>query len=140
MPFRAVGEYWPKGADKPAPYRARSGQSEPSATRSSLTDPERHVLAPADSGLDQYKGIPGGVSPQKRKEWLEANRAEGFHPHTRAHDAEAKIFERLLKDTEPTSVGEFHFKVSHPEGVCPACNDMIFRFRAERPGIRVVQH
>ena len=135
----AAGEYWPEGADKPDAYLGRSGKSDTSDT-SSLTDPERHVLAPPGSEADPNSGIPSGLTPEERKEWLEVNKTDGFHPGSRAHDAEANMFERLLKDTDSTSVGEFHFKVSHPGGPCPACKDMIFRFRAERPGIQVIQH
>ena len=59
-------------------------------------------------------------------------------PFERDHDADAKMFEKLLRDTNDKTVGEFHFKVNHP--TCQACEDMIFRFTQKRPGIKIIRH
>jgi hypothetical protein len=137
-PAMAVGEYWPEAVDTPTPYTGKSGTRGVKPPRSDLTQPERHVLNPPESGMDQYQGIPKGLSGEEREAWLKANKVPDQHPGSRAHDAEAKIFEDLLAKTSTNSVGEFHFKASHP--VCQSCTEMIFRFRAMRPGVQVIQH
>ena len=63
---------------------------------------------------------------------------EGMHAGSRAHDAEAKMFEELRVATTKEPAGEFHFKVTHEP--CPACKAMIFRFTSMRPKINVIQH
>src|SRR5262249_6426955 len=130
--------YWPEGVDTPISYSERSGTRGGKPPRSDLTQPPRHVLNPPESGLNQYRGIPEGLTAEEREAWLQANRVPDQHPGSRAHDAEAKMFEKLLANTNSNSVGEFHFMATHP--VCQSCTEMIFRFRTSRPGIQVIQH
>jgi hypothetical protein len=134
----AVGHLWREGSPQLQEFCWRSGErGRPPTTLTDfeLRDPPRHVLNPHIE--TENRGIPH-LPPEEREAWLQAHRAEGEHPGSREFDAEAKMFDEVAANTSVDTVGEFHFKANHPP--CPVCKDMIFRFRALRPRIRVIQH
>jgi hypothetical protein len=122
--------------------------------RSDLTTPERHVISPykhdkkGNLVLDE-KGEPildkelMPKDPAEKKEWLGARQLpadtsgrQGPHPGSRAHDAEAKVLERVSEQVFDDAVGTVHLKTSHPP--CPSCIEAIHRFRAKHKGVQVV--
>jgi hypothetical protein len=157
---KAVGRLWREGATEAEEFLERSGSKGLQAPRTDLTQPPRHVMKPkAIPEGELNKGIPDhlkDLSPAEKRKWIESPEGKKWRetqrldgplsdledapPHAgpRDHDAEANVFEKLLKATTRDSKGEFHFKTDRP--VCPACKDMILRFAKERPGIRVIQH
>jgi hypothetical protein len=156
---RGVGELWRDGDAAAEKFASRSGLEPKGLERTDLAQqPTTHVTKPKPiEGVN--KGIPDHLpdaSPAEKREWLQgkegwewqkANKLDGPtsnletkapHAGPRDHDAEAIMFEQVKAKTTAKTTGEFHFKVDHP--VCPACRDMIFRFRNQRPGIKVIQH
>jgi hypothetical protein len=79
-----------------------------------------------------------GLGDNPAEEDLQARRVDGHHPGPRDHEAEAKVLEKVKRDTRPDTQGELHLKTTHP--MCPACKDLTFRFSEERGGIIVIQH
>jgi hypothetical protein len=95
--------------------RARSGSGTPAQSQQQVP----HSPVPAERTLSTYKV---GNSP-------------GEHGHTRATDAEIKIFEEIQQGLPPNARGTVSLATDRP--MCPSCTTAAFEFAGANPGIRL---
>jgi hypothetical protein len=109
-------------------------KGQPEVPRSEITLPERHVLrAPSEEEVEERSWHREGLP-----EDFEEQREPGEHPGSRAHDAEARLLERISSSIAADVEGAVHLLVSKPP--CPSCMEAIHRFRGQHPKMQVVLH
>jgi RHS repeat-associated protein len=96
--------------------RARSGKSTPTPSQQDVP----HSPMPDQRTLSTHK----------------VNNAPNEHAHTRARDAEIKIFEEIQQGLPSNARGTVYLATDRP--MCPSCTTAAFEFAGNNPGIRLV--